>query len=106
MTTTLRSFLRYACYRGDIAFDLGATVPVVASWSMQAIPRAIRPEQTRQLLASIDRHSAIGRRDYAILPLLVRLGLRSGEVVSLELADLDWTEGGLDRCFIGHNGRL
>jgi integrase/recombinase XerD len=95
MTTALRSFLRYARYRGDITLDLAAAVPAVANWSMPAIPRAISPKQTRQLLASIDRRSGIGRRDYAILLLLARLGLRSGEVASLELDDIDWSEGRL-----------
>ena len=95
MTTALRSFLRYACYRGDTALDLAAAVPVVANWSMPSIPRAISPEQTRELLASIDRRTAVGRRDYAILLVLARLGLRSGEVVFLELGDIDWDAGRL-----------
>jgi integrase/recombinase XerD len=51
---------------------------------MTSIPRAIAPDQVHQLLASIDRRTAIGRRDYAILLLLARLGLRSGEVTFLE----------------------
>lgn len=93
MTTALRSFLRYARYRGDVTLDLAAAVPVVANWSMPSIPRAISAEQTRQLLASIDRRTAIGRRDYAILLLLARLGLRAGEVAFLELDDIDWRAG-------------
>ena len=93
MTTALRSFLRYARYCGDITLDLAAAVPVVANWSMTSIPRAIPVEQVRQLLGSIDRHTAIGRRDYAILLLLARLGLRAGEVASLELDDIDWNTG-------------
>jgi integrase/recombinase XerD len=95
MTTALRSFLRYVRYRGDNALDLAAAVPVVANWSMQSIPRAISAEQTRQLLASIDRRTAVGRRDYAILLLLARLGLRAGEVALLELDDIDWRSGQL-----------
>jgi integrase len=95
MTTALRSFLHYARYRGDITLDLAAAVPVVANWSMPSIPRAISPDQTRKLLASIDRRSAIGRRDYAILLLLARLGLRLGEVTFLELEDIDWSAGRL-----------
>ncbi|MEM5461086.1 tyrosine-type recombinase/integrase [Paraburkholderia phytofirmans] len=95
MTTALRSFLRYACYRGDITLDLAAAVPVVANWSMPSIPRAIPAEQTRKLLASIDRQTSVGRRDYAILLLLARLGLRSGEVAFLELEDIDWNTGHL-----------
>jgi site-specific recombinase XerD len=95
MTTALRSFFQYARLRGEVTLDLAAAVPVVASWSMASIPRAIAPEQTKRLLASIDRKTAAGQRDYAILLLLARLGLRSGEVVSLELDDIDWSAGQL-----------
>jgi integrase/recombinase XerD len=95
MTTALRSFCQYARFRGEVTLDLAAAVPIVANWSMTSIPRAIAPAQIRQLLTSIDRHTAMGRRDYAILLLLARLGLRSGEVVSLELGDIDWTAGTL-----------
>src|ERR1700674_4840010 len=95
MTTALRSFLRYARYRGDIRLDLAAAVPPVANWSMTSIPRAIPFDQVRQLLASIRRHTPVGRRDYAILLLLARLGLRSGEVTFLELDDIDWKAGRL-----------
>ena len=94
MTTALRSFLQYARYRGDLTLDLAAAIPAVANWSMPSIPRAIPTEQVRTLLASVDRHTAMGRRDYAILLLLARLGLRSGEVAFLELDDIDW-EGGV-----------
>lgn len=93
LTTALRSFLQYARYRGDITLDLAAAVPAVAMWSMTSIPRAISADQVRQLLASIDRSTAIGRRDYAILLLLARMGLRAGEVVSLDLDDIDWEAG-------------
>ena len=93
LTTALRSFLQYARYRGDIRLDLAAAVPTVANWSMTSIPRAIPPDQVHQLLASINRRSAIGRRDYAILLLLARLGLRSSEVLLLELDDIDWQAG-------------
>ena len=93
MTTALRSFLQYTQFRGDVTQDLAASVPVVANWSMPSIPRAIDPDQVRQLLASIDRRTAIGRRDYAILLLLARLGLRSGEVAFLDLDDIDWDRG-------------
>ncbi len=96
MTTVLRSFLRYVRYRGDITLDLAAAVPVVANWSMQSIPRGISAGQTRKLLASIDRRTAVGRRDYAILLMLARLGLRSSEVAFLELDDIDWDAGQLN----------
>jgi integrase/recombinase XerD len=95
LTSALRSFLQYARYRGKVKLDLAAAVPIVANWSMSSIPRAIRADQVRQLLASIDRSTAVGRRDYAILLLLARLGLRSGEVASLELDAIDWKAGRL-----------
>ena len=93
LTTALRSFLHYARYRGDIPYDLAAAVPTVANWSMTSIPRAISAEAVRRLLASINRRTAVGRRDYAILLVLARLGLRAGEVAGLELEDIDWNAG-------------
>jgi integrase/recombinase XerD len=93
LTTALRSFLRYARYRGDIALDLAAAVPTVASWTMSSIPRAIPADAVRQVLAALNRRTAVGRRDYALLLLLARLGLRASEVVRLELDDIDWGAG-------------
>jgi site-specific recombinase XerD len=93
LTTALRSFLRYARYRGALTLDLAAAVPIVANWSMSSIPRAIGTDHVRQLLASFDRRTAMGRRDYAVVLLLARLGLRAGEVARLELDDLDWEAG-------------
>lgn len=93
LTTALRSFLHYARYRGAIALDLAAAVPTVAHWSMSSIPRAIPADAVRQLLASVSRRTAVGRRDYAILLLLARLGLRASEVVRLGLDDVDWKAG-------------
>ena len=93
MTTALRSFLQYGRYRGDVVADLHACVPTVANWSMTGIPKTISPSQVQSLLAGCDLQSATGRRDYAMLLLISRLGLRAGEVVDLTLDDLNWTEG-------------
>lgn len=93
MTTALRSFLGFARYRGDIDKDLAACVPAVANWKLSTIPRALPPVQVELVLASIDRKTAMGRRDYAILLILARLGLRAGEIRMLTLEDLDWQEG-------------
>ena len=95
MTTALRSFLQYARYCGEVTADLAAAVPVVPNWSRTTLPRGIMTEQVRQLLASINRRTAMGRRDYAILLLLARLGLRSSEVAFLDLDDIDWNVGQL-----------
>jgi site-specific recombinase XerD len=62
---------------------------------MASIPRAIPAEAVHRLLASINQRTATGRRDYAILLVLARLGLRAGEVVRLELEDIDWNAGSL-----------
>jgi len=93
MTTALRSFLQFARYRGEIERDLAACIPAVANWKQSILPRALPREQVEQVLASIDRKTAIGRRDYAILLILARLGLRAGEIRALTLEDLDWQEG-------------
>jgi integrase/recombinase XerD len=103
MTTALRSFLRYARYRGDINIDLAAAVPAVASRATRSIPRAIAPDHVRQVLAHCDVHSAAGRRDHAVLMLLARLGLRAGEIAALTLDDIDWEVGRLRVC--GKGGR-
>lgn len=107
MTTALRSFLHYVRYRDEGMPDLAAGVPVVANWSMDSVPRAISTDQVQRLLASVDRSTVMGRRDYAILLLLARLGLRSSEVAFLELDDIDWrtatlnvrTKGGMRNDF-------
>lgn len=95
LTTALKSFLHYLSYRGEILHDLSEAVPTVANWSMTSIPRAISPDQVRRLLASVNRHKAVGRRDYAILLLLARLGLRASEVAGIALEDIDWSAGTL-----------
>jgi integrase/recombinase XerD len=92
-TIALRSFLRYVRFCGETRFDLAAAVPTVPNWSMTAIPRAIAPEHLRAVLAKCPRNTPIGRRDYAILLLLARLGLRSCEIVALRLDSIDWEAG-------------
>ncbi len=93
ITSSLRSFLRYARYHGYTDADLAASVPSVANWATVSIPRSLPREQVELVLACVDRRTTIGQRDYAILLLLARLGLRAGEVVSLRLEDIDWRAG-------------
>jgi integrase len=80
---------RYARYSGGITIN-AAAVPKVANWAMPSIPRSIAPDHLRRVLASCNRRSAVGSRDYAILLLLARLGLRAGAIALLELDDVDW----------------
>jgi integrase/recombinase XerD len=91
--TALRSFLRFALVDGRVRTDLSGCVPTVPMWRLRALPRALAPLQIEQVLAHCDRTTAVGKRDYAILVLLARLGLRAGEVAALRLEDLHWRGG-------------
>lgn len=90
MTNSLRAFFRYAQYQGHINVNLAAAVPSVANWQMSTVPKSLPAHQIEQVLAGCNRQTATGRRNYAILLLLARLGLRAGEVASLMLEDIDW----------------
>jgi integrase/recombinase XerD len=81
LTSILPSFLRFLQVDGATALPLAQAVPTVASWSDSSLPKALPQGHATRLLRSCDRRTAHGRRDYAILVLLVRLGLRAGEVV-------------------------
>jgi integrase/recombinase XerD len=92
----LRAFLRYAVYRGDVVATLVDAVPAVAVWTTTPqLPRAISADHARRAIESCRRTSDVGRRDRAILLVLARLGLRSGEVIKLQLEDVDWASGHL-----------
>lgn len=93
LTTALRSFLSYLRYRGDIKTDLAACVPAVANWNLSSLPKFIDPHQVQLVLDHCNQRTSKGRRNYAILLLLARLGLRAGEVVALTLDDIHWETG-------------
>lgn len=95
MVTSLRALLRWLRYCGEITTDLAACVPTVANWSHSTLPRFLQPGQVQQVLDHCDRRSVVGIRNYAILLLLARLGLRSCEVVAMTLDDIDWEAGDL-----------
>ena len=94
MVSALRALLRFLYAQGMIAEPLAAAVPSVAC-RREDLPRGLPVEQVRLLLDSCDRSTPIGRRDYAIVSLLSRLGLRCGEVAGLDLEDVDWRTGEL-----------
>jgi integrase/recombinase XerD len=95
MVTALRSLLRFLHVEGLIDRPLAQVVPSVAFWRLQGLPRGLDSDQVRALLESCDTDTANGRRDLAILLLLVRLGMRRGEVAALRLDDIDWRAGEL-----------
>lgn len=94
-TNAMRAFIRYGIHRGDITPNLSSAVPSVASWTMTDIPRAISPTDVQAILSHCPRNTPIGLRDYAILLLLSRLGLRSGEIVGLTLDSMNWEAGSI-----------
>jgi len=91
--SSLRSFLRFLHIEGAISTPLVRAVPSYRSWRGGQLPRSLSQDQIDRLLRSCDRHTALGRRDYAVLVLLSRLGLRAGEVVAMNLDDIDWRAG-------------
>jgi len=91
--TGMRSLLRFLYLDGQITVPLAGAVPSAAGWQLAALPRAVSPADLTRLLDSFDRRSVAGRRDFAILVLLARLGLRAGEVAALELGDIAWRQG-------------
>lgn len=89
----LRAFLRFVYVTGRTDTKLDAAVPKIASWRSSGVPRSINHAEVDALLASCDKRTTFGRRDHAALTLMVRLGLRSGEVAGLGLGDIDWRSG-------------
>lgn len=93
MVTALRSLLSFLHIGGMIEKPLSTAVLAVPGWTQTSLPKGLPDEQVTVLLASCDRGSATGCRDFAILTLLVRLGLRAGEVAALTLSDIHWRQG-------------
>jgi integrase/recombinase XerD len=93
IVTALRSLLNWLHMDGLVSASLSGAVPAVAGWRLSGLPKGLEPDQVRRLLASCDRRRATGRRDYAVLLMLARLGLRAGEVAALGLDDVDWRLG-------------
>ena len=92
---SLRSFFRFLYQRGETAIDLSPSALTVANRHLSELPKYLELEQVERLLQSCNQDSLIGQRDYAILLLLARLGLRAGDVVHMTLDDIDWEAGEL-----------
>jgi site-specific recombinase XerD len=93
LAIALRSLCRFLFLHGDAPLDLSLAVPSVRRWRQAEIPVFLTPAEVERILATPDRSTSRGRRDYAILLLLARLGLRASEIVGLELGDLHWRTG-------------
>jgi integrase/recombinase XerD len=92
VVSALRSLLRFCHVQGLLSVPLAAAVPKVAN-RRAGLPRFLEPAQVQALLSACDRRGVAGRRDFAMMTLMVRLGLRAGEVAALGLGDIDWRRG-------------
>jgi site-specific recombinase XerD len=95
LTSGLRALLVFLHIAGHVREPPAGAVPSVAGWRLSSLPRGLESEHVTALLESCDRATAVGRRDYAIVALLSRLGLRACEVAALRLDDIDWRGGEL-----------
>lgn len=93
VTTDLRSFLRFLLVRGLLQKDLTSEVPKIPRYSDAHIPSTWKPEEVANLLSAVDRASPKGKRDYAVLLLAARLGMRAGDIRALRLEHLQWDQG-------------
>jgi site-specific recombinase XerD len=95
MTTALRGYVRFLAAAGQCRPWLDHAVPTVPQWRLSALPRYLSGHDVERLIASCDLTRPCGVRDRAILLLLVRLGLRAGDVLAMRLDDIAWKEGTL-----------
>jgi site-specific recombinase XerD len=102
--TVLRSFLGFLYQHGKVAINLAAAVPAVPVWRLSELPRFLESEAVEKLLKCSDQGGEHGSRDYAVLLLLARLGLRASEIVNLNLEDLNWESSEL--LVKGKGGRI
>lgn len=93
MCGALRTFLRYLHLKGFISVTLADCVPSIRRWRLAGLPTFLPPQKVQQVLDACDQTTAMGLRDYAVLMVLAKLGLRAGEVAALSLDDIDWRSG-------------
>ena len=106
MVSVLRSFLRYLVMIGKIRVELANCIPAMPSWRAANLPVFLVKSETKKLLRTCDRRTPKGRRNYAILLLLMRLGLRASEVLNLTLDNINWDLGELDISGKGRKRRV
>jgi integrase/recombinase XerD len=95
LASALRSFCRFLCVSGYQERDLSAALPPIADHHQEDLPRYLSRSQLDELLEIFDRRTLLGKRDYAVVLCLCRLGLRAGEVAQLTLEDVDWRQSRL-----------
>lgn len=91
--TATRAFLRFLISRGEVDAGLLGAAPTIRQWKHAALPKYLPTEDVARMLAACERSRPCGLRDFAIVTMLVRLGLRASEIANLQLDDLAWREG-------------
>ena len=98
VTTALRGYLRFLVARGICRPGINDAVPTIAGWRLSSLPLYLLPADVEKLIISCDLAKPVGIRDRAILLLLVRIGLRAGDILTMCLNDIDWEDGTLRVC--------
>jgi site-specific recombinase XerD len=91
--TALRSFCQFLRFRGDLTQDLSGAILTVPNWRLTAVPPSLAPQEVRQLLRQCDQRTPTGQRNFTVLLILARLGLRASEIMLMTLDDIDWEAG-------------
>jgi integrase len=87
--------LRYLSFCGVTSTDLALAIPAIAHWRLATLPRCLSTNEVDRLIATCDDCTPLRRRERAIVLLLLRLGLRAGDVAQLRFSDIDWASGTL-----------
>ncbi len=99
LTSSIRSFLRFAYIKGYLQHNLVEVVPVITTRKLERLPESISWDDIQQLLAKPDKNTPVGRRDFAVMMLCIHYGVRIGQVTTLKLSDIHWEDGFI--CFAG-----
>jgi site-specific recombinase XerC len=91
--TALRSFCQFLRFRGDLTHDLSGAILTVPNWRLTSVHPSLSPSEVRRLLRQCDQRTATGQRNFTILLILARLGLRASEIMLMTLDDIDWEAG-------------
>jgi site-specific recombinase XerD len=91
--TALRSFCQFLRFRGDLTHDLTGAILTVPNWRLTSVPPSLAPQEVRRLLRQCDQRTPTGQRNFTILLILARLGLRASEIMLMTLDDIDWEAG-------------
>jgi integrase/recombinase XerD len=95
VVSVTRMFLRYLIAQGRCRIGMDDAVPTLAMWRLAALPRYLPASDIESIIASCNRDTAVGLRDRAVILLLARLGLRAGDILTMDLDDIDWAHASI-----------